>query len=135
LRSQALAFTREGNRLVQARAKSLFIHDVETGAQVGTFSDHKLVVTALAMSQDGKTVASSDFGGTIFLWDPLLVKTQRAIQLSPPPGQNGRRAVDIIDQVLFAADGRHLLIRKREGTVLILRLAPPRASDKNGAGQ
>jgi WD40 repeat protein len=63
-------------------------------------------------------LASSGADGTVRLWDE---KTGRETILRfGPPGAE-------IRQLTFSPDGRHLITANGNGTVYILRLAPPPA--------
>ncbi len=121
----AVAFALDGRLLLQTyeRSPRVSVHEVATGKALGVFTDrYNTHFTALAVSPDGKLVASCGSHSDVILWEPLGRKEVRVLQIAntPPPGLAGLSAVR---QVLFAPDGRHLLTRNMDGTVYILRLA------------
>jgi WD40 repeat protein len=75
---------------------------------------HTQGVLSVAVSPDGKTLASSGQDGRVILWEAASGTRLREWQLpAEAPG------------VVFAHDGRHLAIANANGTVYILRLAKP----------
>jgi WD40 repeat protein len=50
-------------------AKAVGLWDVANGRLLQVLKGHQFVVQSVALSPDGKTLASSDDGGTIRLWD------------------------------------------------------------------
>lgn len=66
----ALAWAPDSTKLVSGSMdKSLQIWDAETGTELNTIRGHTGGITGLAFSQNGKTVASASWDGTILLWD------------------------------------------------------------------
>src|SRR5262249_10208029 len=73
-------------------------------------------VHCLALSPDGRFLLSGDSDRRIVLWDPDSGKKVREW-----PQRASFR------QLVFAPDGRHLARPNDDGTIYILRLAPPPA--------
>jgi WD40 repeat protein len=68
----------------------------------------------VVFAPDGKTLLSSGWDGKLILWNPATGQKRREWQL---PG--------MIREACFAPDGRHVITSNGNGTVYILRLAPP----------
>jgi tRNA A-37 threonylcarbamoyl transferase component Bud32 len=68
---RALAFTPDGRTLVSAGngAKDVKLWDVATREQVGVLSGYENVVLCLALSADGRLLATGSRDGTVKLWD------------------------------------------------------------------
>ena len=129
--AKSLVFTADGKRLLQQNDYHLDIriHDSETGAALDRFRGHEQPnnnqgnsVFDLALSPDGKLVASCDTYGVVHLWNPDTLKDERVLHLTPPHSGGFYGG---IRQVLWAPDGRHLLTRNADGTVYVVRLATP----------
>jgi hypothetical protein len=123
--ADSLVFSPDGKRLFHRRhyRTQVFIHDVDTGKEMPSFTGHKTVqVNGVAISPDGKLAASCDDKGDVLLWNPDTLEVKRVLHLDPPhPDPKGSHA---IREVLFTPDGRHLLTRNSDGTVYVVRLTP-----------
>jgi WD40 repeat protein len=84
----------------------------------GSNANGTAIVFSLAFSPDGKSLATSASDG-IAVWDIANGRKLRSWQL---PG-----AAPAVD---FAPDSRHLFVGNGNGTVYILRLAPPATTSK-----
>src|SRR5262249_13798617 len=78
-------FTPDGKTLVSGDFGSYVrVWDVETGKELRAWQTHKRVVYALAVSPDGKTLATGgDNDSTIRLWDLATGKELRSWQAHP----------------------------------------------------
>ena len=71
-------------------------------------------IQSLAFSPDGETLAVGH-AHHLVLYE---AKSQKLVREWPWPGP--------VDDLAFAPDGRHLAVVNSNGTICILRLAPPR---------
>lgn len=58
-----------GNLLVSSRKNQIDVWSMATGQRVRTLAGHSQWITALAISPNGRTLASGSLDGTINLWD------------------------------------------------------------------
>jgi WD40 repeat protein/tRNA A-37 threonylcarbamoyl transferase component Bud32 len=63
-----LAFSPDGHTLVSA-AREIKIWDVNSLQEFGGLSPRPVILTACALSRDGRTLAAADFNGFITLWN------------------------------------------------------------------
>jgi WD40 repeat protein len=70
--------------------------------------------TSVCFRPDGRQFAWADRRGEVVLWDLATSAAARRWRL---PG--------IVDRVFMTADARHLLMHNSNGTVYVVRLAPP----------
>jgi WD40 repeat protein len=80
--------------------------------KVRQFEGHKEFVHAVALTPDGKTLASAGEKGEVVVWDAASGKKLRDWRF---PGR--------VECLAFASDGQHLATGNGNGTVYILRLA------------
>src|SRR5262249_39222775 len=71
---------------------------------------HTAAIRCLAVSPDGRFLASSDAVGRVVVWD--VVKRSRMFEWLDPAGQ--------ITQVVFGPDSRHLFTGNNDGTIYIV---------------
>ena len=101
----AVLFLNAGQAVSAGDDNALILWDLATGA--ATRKDgHTAKVMALALSPDGKTVASASWDGTVGLW-PLAGGAPRFLR--------GHDAG--VNDVAFAADGRRLFSASSDGTI------------------
>jgi WD40 repeat protein len=80
----------------------------------GTFAGHRLGVNSVALSPDGRTLATASADGTVILWN---------VARRTPLGQplSGHRAA--VWSVAFSPDGRTLASAGADGTVILWNVA------------
>ncbi len=99
-------FTRDGRRVLAA-ADGVYIYDVDTGRADGKpFQADNSAVQSLALSKDGRLLATAAYRGPARLWE---LATRREILLPLPSSY----AID------FAPDGRILAASGRNGNIVL----------------
>lgn len=97
-------FAGDGKFLVTAGHDSTVrVLDAVTGKEQGTFKGHDWVVTAVAVSPDGRSVASvccNSPARSVRLWDPATLRESRNI---PLPDR-----VFALHDLAFSPDGKHV---------------------------
>jgi WD40 repeat protein len=71
---------------------------------------HNATVRCLALSLDGRFLASSDVAGRVVVWD--TVKRSKMLEWKDPAGT--------VAQLAFATDNRHLFTGNSDGTIYIV---------------
>jgi WD40 repeat protein len=125
IKGRRLAFSPDGKTLATAVEPEhvLKLWDASTGDEVLTFHGPGAEWTSLAFSPDGQALAATGTGSTLYVWD--LTHSARAPRMFP-------LGVGVwLNGVAFSPEGRHLATGNQNGTVSILRLAPP----ERGAGR
>lgn len=92
---------------------------------VTSFAGHRDKIRPVAISPDGKTVASGDGAGEVRLWDVVGGKLRRAVRAATP----GHTAPSPVAGLDFSSDGKLLLIGRGDGTLQVggtATNAPPR---------
>jgi RNA polymerase sigma factor (sigma-70 family) len=126
VRAEVLLFAPDGKTLVTSANGAFRLWDVATGEELHTREGHRGEVNAVALSPDGRLVASGSwYDRTVRLWDAATGR-----QLHVLTGHEGYiRAVD------FAPDGRALVSGGRDGTLRLWDAAtgkPLRVFSMNG---
>jgi WD40 repeat protein len=97
-----------------AQARDELIHALEaTSGMVAYFSGQAGVVSSVAFSPDGRTLASGSADGTVALWDTRSGRRVRTL----------RGHTNFVETVAFSSDGRRLAASGADGTVLVWRVA------------
>src|SRR5262249_36199504 len=91
---------------VDGEEKVVHCWEITRGQYIGSPLKHTVPVTALAVSPDGKLVATGCRDGTVHLWDAATGHIQRDL-----PGEN------TVDALAFSPNGQTLLIGRFEGKV------------------
>jgi WD40 repeat protein len=94
---RAVCFLPDGKTIVAAVGPSLLLVEAATGKVSKTLGKHDKLITALALTRDGKTLASGGEDGAIKLWDVSKGEEIRSLR---------QRAVY---SLAFASDGKRLL--------------------------
>jgi WD40 repeat protein/tRNA A-37 threonylcarbamoyl transferase component Bud32 len=127
-RAAAAAFSPDGKQLALTNTDAgapvaLWALAGKESRETDVLKEHTDLVTGAAYSPDGKWLASSGRDGRVILWRRGTKTTKdREWQLPGP-----------VHAVAFAADSRHLATGNGNGTVYVLRLAPP--PDRKESGQ
>jgi WD40 repeat protein len=110
-----LALARDGKTIVQGgeARPSLVLWDAATGKVMHRFGDHRERVTALALSPDGRTLASAGNYDGVRLWDVASGKEVR--WLADPNAW--------VDFLVFSADGRTLASGGVDGVIRLWEVA------------
>lgn len=108
-----LAFSRDGRWLAND-AHTPFLYDVHNGRQHRLVQGHNRYLKCLAFSADGKHLAAGSDGPEILVWDIARANVVGDIRL---PGMFHERREQAPEQLAFAPDGRHLLVKKTDRTV------------------
>jgi WD40 repeat protein len=120
----ALAFTTDGTKLIAAAGEpgvsgEVTIWNVADGKVLSRFTGHKDAIYALAVTADGKTLATGGYDQKIILWNAADGKALRTLE-----GHNGA----VID-VAFRADGNVLASASADRTVKLWEVASGKRLD------
>ncbi|MBI3862060.1 MAG: hypothetical protein HY290_09205, partial [Planctomycetia bacterium] len=107
------------------------IWNLETGSKVATWQGHTNLVDDIAVSPDGRTIATTSTDGKVIIWNrqQRWRAEEQTIQVAPDGGE--------IFDLDFTPDGRHLVTANGDGTVYVLRLKEwsPDIDDEIGTGR
>src|SRR5262249_42535493 len=110
------ALTADGRTLAASAGSDVTFWDVATGKELGKLSAGEQGVVALALSPDGKAVATrGPAGGEVHLWDRASGKLLHALIAAAPEvaGNQGGVVVTSVTgllstELVFSPDGRYL---------------------------
>ena len=68
-RINAVKYFPDGNRLAVATAIGTWIYDVHTGEELDLLTGHTRQVSSVALSRDGKRIATGSTDNSVLLWD------------------------------------------------------------------
>jgi WD40 repeat protein/mono/diheme cytochrome c family protein len=120
----ALTFTADGTKLIAASGEpgvsgEVTIWNVADGKQLKRFTGHKDAIYAVAVSTDGKTLATGSYDQKIILWNPADGAALRTLE-----GHNGA-----IFDVAFRPDGKVLASASADRTVKLWDVATGKRLD------
>src|SRR6202012_2113068 len=106
---RVLRFAPDGSgRFVSASTDHVaHVWDLQSGAQLSTFSDHADKINAASWSPDGRWIATASFDGTARVWDGSPGRV-----VSPPMPH-----ATWLAHLEFSPDGSRLATACRDGTV------------------
>jgi WD40 repeat protein len=112
---QTLAITADGKTLVAAAEDRTVVNlwDVATGKVRATLTGHTEQVRGVAITPDGKTVASIDVRSVLRVWDGATGKERGAL-----------RAPAFVQQLVFSPDGKRLAGGAGNNTVFLWDMVP-----------
>ena len=120
-----MAFHPDSRRLARSAGAEIFILDLATHREPIHLRGHSDFITGLALSPDGRRLASASKDGTVKLWEPA---TGREI-LTLLHGRD-----DPVTGVSFSPDGLQLVSVSRSGAVKVWDATPlPEPSGARGA--
>ena len=119
----AIAFSPDGDTLaVVGHDERIRPWDLsgETPRALEPLEAHFDKVGAVCFSPDGKSMATADASyRRLIVWDPATRKRR--------PGMDWDKLPAAPAALAFAPDGRHLAVGNADGTIIVLRLAGPKA--------
>ncbi len=106
-----LVFSRDGRLIVEGDGENVVVWDMETREIVRVFSEHQdfIDINMVDLGADGRTIASSDISGVIYVWDwPTGEVLHRFAS---------REALPVY--IALSPDGRYLLSGSQDHTVIL----------------
>ena len=106
-KGRSLAFSPDGKIIAAPYGNGFRLSDIATKREIATFEGHTAQVNSVAISRDGKTVASGGSDGTVKLWN---IATKR--EIATFKGHTGP-----VNSVAISRDGRTIASGGSDGTV------------------
>jgi WD40 repeat protein len=110
----------DGRTLATASARTVFLWDTATHTERRRIIAHSATLTSVALSKDGKVVASADNEGTIVLSDAITGKKLQSFSAPKPADARAPRSVGALR---FTPDADLLISRDTTGGVHAWNLA------------
>jgi len=104
---KAVAFLADGKHSLAAGGGDVYLWNLETGEKLHTFKGHAAEISALALSEDKKWVATSSSDRTVRLWNLETLKAG--------PVLKGHRGP--VNGVAFSVDGKTVYSASYDGTI------------------
>ena len=109
---QAFAFT-EKNNIITSQGKDVILLN-SSGDHIQTLSGHRAQVTAMAISADGRFIATASYDSTNIIW--YYNNTLQGYDIYNTIKRAGNR----IESVNFSADGTHIITLRAPGRKVIV---------------
>jgi WD40 repeat protein len=129
-RISVIAFSPDGKLFAVGDESGIVrIWDAATRQELGTFMGHRDIVTALAFSADGRTLASGGAGrdGAVKLYGMSAMRELLTLRHEPSPPSEVHAvqgSEDAITELLFSADGKALITHSGNLILRIWRAVP-----------
>ncbi|MCU0870949.1 MAG: protein kinase [Pirellulaceae bacterium] len=108
----ALAFSRDGNRLVSgSHDNAVIVWDAETGAMIKTLRGHDGWVQACGLTGDGRLAVSASHDGRVKFWDVEGYEEARVLRGHVLEGH-----LDAVLAAAYSPDGRRVVTASRDRT-------------------
>ncbi|MFI7670621.1 TIR domain-containing protein [Nocardia sp. NPDC049526] len=108
---RSLDFSPDGTRVVASRGEHIQLWDTETWKPIGEFmTGHRLEVSQVAFSPDGKRIVTASFDRTLRLWDT---------ESRQPIGEPLRGHEAQVTSVAFSRDGRRIVSGSSDKTLRV----------------
>jgi WD40 repeat protein len=97
--TKRVTYSPDGKLLVACDGHQVKIYDPASGGLLKTLDGHQAEITSIAISADGKYIASGDLDGSVMIWD-----VSNGDSLLQPAGHT-----DAIEELTFSPDGQWLV--------------------------
>ncbi len=107
--SQRVTYSPDGHLLIACDRNLVKIYDPVSGKLVKTLEGHETDVTAIAISSDGKHIASGALDGSLLLWNAVMGTVQAQMA----------QHKDSIENLAFRPDGKWLITTSDDASMKI----------------